>query len=69
MWPRSESSCHIFSITLWTQAAEYNVSVYTGTKFGAGTDARVFITLYGEKGDSGEVELQGRGGQEFENGK
>ena len=33
------------------------VTVYTGDKRGAGTDARVFITLFGEMGDSGERTL------------
>jgi hypothetical protein len=28
-----------------------------GDKKGAGTDANVFLTIYGEKGDSGEREL------------
>lgn len=30
----------------------------TGDIFGAGTDANVFITLTGEKGDSGERQLK-----------
>ena len=36
----------------------YKVAVMTGDKFGAGTDASVFITLYGEKGDSGKRGLR-----------
>jgi hypothetical protein len=28
----------------------YEISVVTGSEFGAGTDARVFCTLYGEDG-------------------
>ena len=36
---------------------EYQVDVYTGDKFGAGTDANVFLTIFGNKGDSGEREL------------
>ena len=31
--------------------------VFTGDMFGAGTDASVFITLCGEKSDSGERKL------------
>ena len=34
--------------------SKYKVSVYTGNKSGAGTDANVYITLFGENGDSGE---------------
>lgn len=32
----------------------YKVEVHTGTKAGAGTDADVFINLFGEWGDTGE---------------
>uniref|UniRef100_A0A1I8I840 PLAT domain-containing protein n=1 Tax=Macrostomum lignano TaxID=282301 RepID=A0A1I8I840_9PLAT len=35
----------------------YEVRVKTGDKLGAGTDANVFITLYGAEADSGEREL------------
>lgn len=37
---------------------EYTVTVKTGDVFGAGTDANVFINMYGENGDSGERQLQ-----------
>ncbi|XP_065836583.1 lipoxygenase homology domain-containing protein 1-like [Oscarella lobularis] len=36
----------------------YRVSVFTGDVRGAGTDSNVFLTLYGEEGDSGERKLQ-----------
>lgn len=36
----------------------YEVKVYTGDKRGAGTDANVFLIIYGENGDSGERELR-----------
>ncbi|KAJ3604053.1 hypothetical protein NHX12_028794 [Muraenolepis orangiensis] len=32
----------------------YEVSVFTGDTLGAGTDANVFINIYGENGDTGE---------------
>lgn len=32
----------------------YEVSVFTGDMFGAGTDANVFMNIYGENGDTGE---------------
>ncbi|XP_054600445.2 lipoxygenase homology domain-containing protein 1 [Nothobranchius furzeri] len=32
----------------------YDVYVYTGTMWGAGTDANVYINIYGETGDTGE---------------
>lgn len=31
--------------------------MYTGDVFGAGTNANVFVTLFGEFGDSGEKKL------------
>ena len=36
---------------------KYKVHVFTGDVKGAGTDANVFITIYGEYGDSGERQL------------
>ncbi|XP_013416715.1 lipoxygenase homology domain-containing protein 1 isoform X2 [Lingula anatina] len=36
---------------------KYIVNVYTGDVRGAGTDANVFITIFGDKGDSGERKL------------
>jgi hypothetical protein len=36
---------------------KYQVDVYTGNKFGCGTNANVFCTIYGDKGDTGEREL------------
>ncbi|MBN3300355.1 LOXH1 protein, partial [Amia calva] len=35
----------------------YKVSVMTGDAFGAGTDANVFLTIYGDLGDTGERKL------------
>lgn len=35
----------------------YNLSVYTSDVKGAGTDAHVFVKLYGANGDSGDVPL------------
>lgn len=37
----------------------YQVKVYTGDRRGAGTTARIFMTLYGEKGNSGARRLRG----------
>lgn len=42
-----------FSATAHT----YNVSVITGDVYGAGTDANVFLTIYGDLGDTGERKL------------
>ena len=47
---------------------QYRVTVYTGNKRGAGTDADVFITLYGNKGESGAIVLDDKKNN-FEAGK
>uniref|UniRef100_A0A3Q3R3S5 PLAT domain-containing protein n=1 Tax=Monopterus albus TaxID=43700 RepID=A0A3Q3R3S5_MONAL len=39
------------------EAHTYKVSVRTGNMYGAGTDANVFITIYGDLGDTGERKL------------
>ena len=36
---------------------EYDITTVTGTERGSGTDAKVFIILTGENGDSGERAL------------
>lgn len=36
---------------------DYLVDVFTGDVSGAGTDSNVFLTLFGEFGDSGEKKL------------
>lgn len=36
----------------------YNVTVTTGNKFGAGTDANIFLRLIGEKGSTDEIRLE-----------
>lgn len=35
----------------------YRMDIFTGTMRGAGTDANIFVTLYGNKGTSGERRL------------
>ncbi|XP_050409617.1 lipoxygenase homology domain-containing protein 1 [Patella vulgata] len=42
------------------RASKYKVTVFTGNKKGAGTDANVYIILFGEFGDSGEKKLTSR---------
>uniref|UniRef100_A0A3Q2V469 Lipoxygenase homology PLAT domains 1a n=1 Tax=Haplochromis burtoni TaxID=8153 RepID=A0A3Q2V469_HAPBU len=37
---------------------EYEIHVFTGTMWGAGTDANVYINIYGETGDTGERHLK-----------
>ncbi|KAL1253398.1 hypothetical protein QQF64_018091 [Cirrhinus molitorella] len=47
----------------------YTVTVNTGDVYGAGTDANVFITLYGDMGDTGERKLsKSENSNKFERG-
>lgn len=47
---------------------KYRISVRTGDKRGAGTDANVYVILHGEKGDTGKRPLESSGNN-FERGK
>lgn len=51
-------------------AHTYKVSVMTGDVYGAGTDANVFLTIYGDQGDTGERKLRKSetNGNKFERG-
>ena len=42
---------------LLVPVTKYIVQTVTGSEFGAGTDAKVYITLYGKNGDSGRRRL------------
>ena len=46
-----------FEYNLSIAVHKYRVHVITGDVKGAGTDANVFITIFGEYGDSGERPL------------
>jgi len=35
----------------------YEVEVYTGSEFNGGTDANVYLQLFGERGDTGKRRL------------
>ncbi|MBN2739222.1 MAG: hypothetical protein JXR70_19745 [Spirochaetales bacterium] len=47
-------------------AVDYEVTIHTADVFGAGTNADVFVTLYGECGNSSETELDKPGYNDFE---
>lgn len=54
----SNSSPVSLSVIIFpTTAHTYKVSVITGDVYGAGTDANVFLTIYGDLGDTGERKL------------
>ena len=48
---------------------KYDVAVYTGSEFGCGTNANVFITIYGANGDTGKRALTQKGRDLFERGQ
>ena len=47
----------INEMIFFLKVKNYTVEVFTGNESGAGTDANVFVTIFGELGDSGEKEL------------
>ena len=54
---RCSNYVHFLFFFLCT-VGEYTVHMYTGDVFQAGTDANVFINVYGEKGDTGERRMK-----------
>lgn len=48
---------------------KYEIIVITGDEKGAGTDANVFITIYGSNGDSGRRQLRQKFRNLFERGR
>lgn len=60
--------CSFFSPYFCYLGHRYLVHTYTGDKRGAGTDANVVITIFGEDGDSGEKKLD-NARNNFERGK
>ena len=65
----STNNCCLVTETFSLLAYRYVVTTYTGDRFGAGTDARVFVKLFGTKGDTGEKELESSGRDNFERGQ
>nr|XP_032809632.1 lipoxygenase homology domain-containing protein 1-like [Petromyzon marinus] len=53
--PKSSTS---LSLEQKAQLTTYNIKVKTGDKRGSGTDANVYMVLYGEKDDTGKVNLK-----------
>lgn len=49
-------SLMIYCVSLTVNS--YEIHVFTGTMWGAGTDANVYINIYGETGDTGERHLK-----------
>ena len=47
---------------------EWQVAVTTGDQEGSGTQAQVYLTIFGEQGDTGPLELGQPGGEDFAQG-
>ena len=50
-------------------AKHYNITTLTGTGDTAGTNAKVFIKLFGSLGESEEIQLSGQGQDVFRPGE
>ncbi len=59
----------IFKFYLTFSKAEYTLSVTTGSKIGSGTDANVFIIIYGENTKTEKIPLKKDSGDPFEKGQ
>ena len=55
----SKYNVFTFTAVVLSPGANYTVKTFTGDVEGADTDAKVYVTLYGEKGDSGFRKLEG----------
>lgn len=64
-------SIHVDSFYLFSEKGviKYEILVATGKGIGCGTNANVFITLYGENADSGKRPLIQKGRDLFEQGQ
>lgn len=49
---------HYFQIPLLTLEFPWSLWIWTSDIKGAGTDAQVFLQIYGEKGKSDEIKLE-----------
>ena len=65
---RDDTTQCTFSMIHCFAGNRYKVSVFTGKKRGAGTDADVYITLYGDMGETGAIMLDDKKNN-FEAGK
>ena len=51
-----------YYLSCFLVAYYYDVILHTGNRFGAGTDANVFMKIHGEKGSTEEVQLPSKKG-------
>ena len=53
-----QSNVTLFCDSREARITTYEVSVVTGDVRGAGTNANVYITMYGEEGDTGKLSAE-----------
>ena len=58
LWQRCLKSKWWLEFFFFLAATSYLVSVRTGDVRGAGTDANVFVQIFGAKGDTGKLQLR-----------
>ena len=60
-----------FPVVLYICTGLYHLAIKTGDEKNAGTDANVWVQVYGDKGDTGHVQLKKSGMMEnlFERGQ
>ena len=50
----------------FSAAHKYKIRTHTGDVRGAGTDANVYITIFGDKGDTGQHKLSNKWKNNFQ---
>jgi hypothetical protein len=68
MGPQSNLQLTSLCLLLADKSTTFSVTVKTGDKRNAGTDANVFITLFGTQDDTGEKAMQGQNSPIFISG-
>ena len=69
MFAKTVSSLCIECVRFCLSVVRYNVSVATGNLWGASTEANVYMTMYGDRGDTGVRQLYSPSKAIFQQGK
>ena len=54
----AESYIYLSTIFLFFAVSDYNVRVKTGNVKNAGTESNIYLQIFGDKGDTGVIELK-----------
>lgn len=69
MFVKTVSSQCVECLRFYLSVVRYNVSVVTGNLWGASTEANVYMTMYGDRGDTGVRQLYSPSKAIFQQGK